>query len=226
MATETQTTQERAPLSRERVIAAAVELADTHGIKAVSMRRVGHQLGVEAMSLYNHVANKEDLLDGMVEQIVNDIDLSPTGPGWKSALRSRILAARSTMLQHKWAPAVMETRTTIGPGVMRYANSLLEIFRRGGFSYDLAHHALHALGSRSFGFSQELFEPDDDAEPSPDTEQMMMQMADELPYIIEMMAAITHDGPEDTIGWCDDQTEFVFALDLILDGLERHLQAG
>jgi len=211
----------RVPLSRERVLRAAVKLADESGIESVSMRRLGQELGVEAMSLYNHIDNKEALLDGMVELVVSEIDLSSGGADWKSEVRNQILLARDSMLRHKWAPSVMETRTSIGPAVMRYFNALLGHWRAGGFSYDLAHHAGHTLGSRALGFSQELFEPPEEAEPAEDPELRLRRMADEVPFIIEMMAEIAHDDPGSTIGWCDDQTEFVFALDVILDGLER-----
>ncbi len=211
----------RVPLSRERVLRAAVKLADEGGIESVSMRRLGQELGVEAMSLYNHIDNKEALLDGMVELVVSEIDLSSGGADWKSEVRNQILLARDSMLRHKWAPSVMETRTSIGPAVMRYFNALLGHWRAGGFSYDLAHHAGHTLGSRALGFSQELFEPAEGAAPAEDPELRLRRMADEVPFIIEMMAEIAHDDPGSTIGWCDDQTEFVFALDVILDGLER-----
>jgi AcrR family transcriptional regulator len=221
MATQTDPSAEtRVPLSRERVLQAAVSLADEHGIEALSMRKLGSQLGVEAMSLYNHVKNKKEILDGMVELVVGEIDLSPDGADWKTALRNRILTARESMLRHRWAPGVMETQTTIGLAVILYFNALLGIFRDGGFSYDMAHHAMHALGSRALGFSQELFEPDG-AEPQEDPQLMLQQMADQIPFIVEMMSEISHDDDDSTIGWCDDQTEFEFALDLILDGLER-----
>ena len=211
----------RVPLTRERVLRAAIDFADERGISALSMRKLGHELGVEAMSLYNHVKNKEEILDGMVDLVIGEIDLTPDGADWKTSMRNRILAARETMLRHKWAPSVLETRTTIGPAVMFYFNAQLGIFRDGGFSYDLAHHAGHALGSRMLGFSQELFEPEDGAEPEEDSMLMLQQMADKIPFIVEMMGEISHDDPDSTIGWCDDQTEFEFALDLILDGLER-----
>ncbi len=225
MATQTDRPERRAPLSRDRVLRAAVELADSQGIEAVSMRKLGHELGVEAMSLYNHVASKDDLLNGMVEQVMGEIDLQPVGETWQAAMRNLILRARDAMLRHPWAPSVFETRTAIGPAAMEYFNALLGIFRRGGFSYDLAHHAMHTLGSRALGFTQELFEPDDAAAADIESERMMREMADRLPYLIEMMGEIAHDDLDSNLGWCDDQTEFVFALDLILDGLEQKRDA-
>jgi hypothetical protein len=124
------------------------------------------------------------------------------------------------MLRHKWAPAVIGASESPGPASMRYIDALLGQMRSGGMSYDLAHHGLHLLGSRAFGFTQELFEPEGDT-PDEDAMATLEAMASELPNVVGMMQEIAHDEPEMTIGWCDDQTEFEFALDLMLDGLER-----
>ncbi len=230
MVTETDTTtQPRIPLTKDRVFSAAIKIADQDGLDALTMRHLAEELGVEAMSLYYHVANKEAVLDGIIDAIMGEIEEAAGGFGpkddnldWKSALRQRILTARSVMLRHKWAPSVFETRTTISPVAMRYFDALLGIVREGGFSYDLAHHGMHALGSRSLGFTQELFEPENpDKTDAEEATAMMEQMADQLPYMVGMMMEISHDDPDSTIGWCDDDTEFNFALDLILDGLER-----
>lgn len=228
MATRAETdTPTRVPLSRERVLLGAIALADESGIDALTMRNLAQSLGVEAMSLYYHVANKEALLDGVVEAIISEIEDATNGfeapedgKEWKAAIRDRILTARSTMMDHPWAPGIIESRTTIGPVIMRYFDALLGLLKEGGFSYDLAHHALHTFGSRALGFTQELFEPDGDTDPEEDVEAVMAQMADQLPYIVAMMTEISHDDPDSTLGWCDDQTEFTFGLDLILDGLE------
>ena len=225
-------TPQRIPLSRDRVFQAAVEIADQTGIDSLTMRRLAEALGVEAMSLYYHVANKEALLDGVVEVIIDEINQATSrieglpGDDWKQALRLRILTAREVMLRHKWAPRVIEDRTTMNPALLHYFHGILEIFRAGGVSYDLAHHAMHALGSRALGFSQELFEPDPDSDDEQLSEEMMAQMAAELPLLVEMMSEIVHDDPDSTIGWCDDQTEFEFGLDVILDGLERLRQTA
>jgi AcrR family transcriptional regulator len=229
MATQTEpSTEPRVPLTKDRVLRAAVTLADRDGIESLTMRNLAYELGVEAMSLYYHVANKEAILDGVVEVILSEIEESVTkidGPSaqddWKGAMRMRILGAREVLLHHRWAPAVIETRTTISPATMRYFDAVLGLFREGGFSYDLAHHALHALGSRALGFTQELFEPDDDEAGEEDVTGMLEQMADQLPYLVGMMMEVGHDDPDSTLGWCDDQVEFEFGLDLILDGLER-----
>lgn len=217
----------RTPLSRERVMRAAVDVADAEGIAAVSMRRIGQELGVEAMSLYNHVAGKEAMLDAMVEQVATELvaavaslDSPDPAADWRGALRARALAAREVMLQHRWAPGVLETRTTMNLDIVRYYDGVVGILRAGGFSHDLAHHSLHALGSRVIGFSQELFDPGD-AAAGDASEEMLAAMASQIPHLVEMLGEVAHDDPGSTLGWCDDQTEFEFGLDVVLDGLER-----
>ena len=206
---------------------AAIAVADQGGIESLTMRKLAQELGVEAMSLYYHVANKDQVLDGVVEVIVAEIIAAtsqiddPASPGeWKTAMRRKILAAREILLLHPWAPGVIETRTTMSPSIIMYFEALLGVFRSGGFSYDVAHHALHALGSRALGFSQELFKPDD-ASGEDASSAMLEEMASRLPNLVGMMSEIAHDDPGSTLGWCDDQTEFEFGLDLILDGLDK-----
>lgn len=218
----------RAPLSRDRVLRAAVTIADTEGLAALTMRRLGQELGVEAMSLYHHVRGKDALLSGAVETVLDDVNAAvdglaaATGPDdWQDALRTRILTARAVMLRHRWAPRVLEDQTSIALAAARYYEGILAIMVAGGLSYDLAHHAMHALGSRALGFSQELFEPDDVEAGDADANAMLEQMADQLPHLVAMAGAAAHDAPENTIGWCDDDTEFAFTLDLLLEGLER-----
>jgi AcrR family transcriptional regulator len=228
MATQTESrARPRDPLTRERVLRAAIALADQSGLEQLTMRNLAHELGVEAMSLYYHVANKEAVLDGMVDALADEINVAVSvvgaGSDWKSAMRQRILTAREIMLRHPWAPGIIESRTTMSGGIVLYFDALLGVFRAGGFSYDLAHHALHALGSRALGFTQELFDPGDN---SNDDEAMAMleQMGDRVPNLVGMMMEISHDDPGSTLGWCDDQTEFEFGLDLILNGLDGAVQ--
>jgi AcrR family transcriptional regulator len=234
MTTTAQTREQEAnrpPLTRERVFAAAVAVADTEGIDGLTMRRLAEELDVEAMSLYYHVPNKEAVLDGAVDHVMGELEetldgfkFDPTSE-WKRSLRSRILVARDVMLRHPWAPAVFESRTTISPTTVRYFDAMVGIMREGGLSNDLCHHAMHALGSRALGFSPELFEPDDDG--AENVGEMLEQAAKELPYLVGMLAEVAHDDrPDATLGWCDDQTEFEFGLDLLLDGLERIGTAG
>jgi AcrR family transcriptional regulator len=220
-------TEPRVPLSRERVLRAAVDIADKGGITSLTMRHLAQEVGAEAMSLYYHVANKEEVLDGIVDviareinDVVDHIGVPSKGADWKKAVRQRILSAREVLLRHPWAPRAFETRTNTSPAVLQYFDALLGLMRDGGFSYDLAHHALHALGSRALGFTQELFDPDDDAGGEEAT-AMLENMADHLPHLAGMMMEVVHDDPDSTLGWCDDQTEFEFGLDLILDGLDR-----
>ena len=213
----------RVPLSRERVLHAAVKVADDGGIDSLTMRRLADEVGAEAMSLYYHVANKEDVLDGVVDAVateINDvvtrIDLPTKGADWKRAARQRILSARQVMLRHPWAPGLF-IRTKPSLAVVEYFDGLIALMRDGGFPYDHAHHALHALGSRALGFVQELDEGPADEE----SVAMLDQMADKLPHLVRMLREVAHDDPDSTLGWCDDQTEFEFGLDLILDGLDR-----
>jgi AcrR family transcriptional regulator len=212
--------ESRVPLSTERVLRAAIELADEGGIESLSMRKLGQELGVEAMSLYNHVRNKEEILDGIVDLVIGEIDLSPSGADWKTSMRERVIAARKVLVQHPWAPGAIESRTAAGPAMLRYMDSMIGILRKGGFSIDLAHHAVHVMGSRVLGFTQDLMQ-DDSKQPAPGPEvvaNLAREMADRYPYITEMAMAVSHDGG---IGGCDDDVEFEFGLDLILDGLER-----
>jgi AcrR family transcriptional regulator len=217
--------EQRLPLSRERVLRTAVAIADQHGIDAVTMRRVGDELGAEAMSLYHHVANKDALLDGAVDLVVREIndvvdELDVTGD-WRAVVRRRILAARTVLLRHRWASRLLATRTALGPQVVRYHDRLVGLLHAGGLSYDLTHHALHALGSRAMGFSQELFDPGDGSSAG----ALPPEVAADVPNLVAMLSEVAHDDPGSTLGWCDDQSEFEFGLDLLLDGLERRRAA-
>jgi AcrR family transcriptional regulator len=213
--------QSRAPLSRERILATAVALADERGVEALSMRKLAQELEVVPMALYKHVVNKDELLDGMVDVVVGEIDPPASGTDWKTAIRQRALSARRMLLRHPWASKVIESRTSPTPAVLEYMDAMIGILRAGGFSIDLTHHAMHAMGSRMLGFSQELFDESAEAGPQPMEPEMLREMAGRYPYITELVTAITHD-PGSVVGpGCDDQFEFEFALDLMLDGLER-----
>jgi AcrR family transcriptional regulator len=213
-------TLRRVRLSRDRVLRAAVALADDAGIESLSMRKLAQELGVVPMALYKHVANKEELLDGMVDVVVGEIDPPVRGTDWKSAVRQRILSARRALLRHPWASRVLESRTNPTPLVLGYMDSMLGMFRAGGFSVDLTHHVMHTLGSRVFGFAQELFE--DLPSGDPETQATMPpEMARRYPYITELVMAVYHDEASVVGSGCDDQFEFEFALDLLLDGIER-----
>jgi AcrR family transcriptional regulator len=224
MATPAATTRAaRTPLSRERVFEAAVAYADEHGIADLSMRKLGAVLGVEAMSLYHHVANKEGILDGMVDHIVGEIGIREAGGDWKSALREQILDAREAMKRHRWAPAVIESRRNMSFPMMKYMDAVAGIFLAGGFSVDLMHHAMHVLGSRALGFTQELYEDSETNDASPEEQALMAeQLAEEFPNIAAILREIEHEEETFVGSGCDDDVEFRFALDILLDGLERH----
>jgi AcrR family transcriptional regulator len=210
----------RVRLSRDRVLRAAVALADDAGIESLSMRKLAQELGVVPMALYKHVANKEELLDGMVDVVIGEIDPPVHGTDWKSAVRQRILSARRALLRHPWASRVLESRTNPTPLVLGYMDSMIGMFRAGGFSIDLTHHVMHTVGSRIFGFTQELFE--DAPSVDPETQATMPpEMAQKYPYITELVMAVYHEEASVVGSGCDDQFEFEFALDLLLDGIER-----
>jgi len=212
-------TLRRAPLNRDRVLRAAVALADDAGIEALSMRHLAQELGVVPMALYKHVANKEELLDGMVDVIVGEID-PPTHADWKDAIRQRILSARQALLGHRWASQVIESRTQATPAVLDYMDSLMGIFRAGGFSVDLTHHVMHALGSRMWGLTRDVFPtPTPPADPAA-REAMFRQFAARYPHIIEMATAGSAGAG------CDEGFEFEFTLDVLLDGFERLHRQG
>ena len=223
MVTQTNTSAEpRTPLTRERILLAAVDLADRDGLEGLSMRRLGQELGVEAMALYRHIRDKNDLLDGVIEVVIGQIDRPRPGKDWKASMRRQALAARKVMLAHPWAKRALEDRGTTGPAILAYVETILAILRGGGFSVDLAHHTLHVMGSRIFGFSQDLLEEGgDDAQPVPDPAVAAAMFA-RYPRIAELATSVSHDG---VLGACDDDFEFAFGLDLILDGLERRRAA-
>jgi len=213
-------TEPRTPLNRERVLAAAVELADREGVEGLSMRRLAAELGVVPMALYKHVANKDELLDGMIDVVVTEIDPPRTDTDWKTAVRERILSARRMLLRHPWASRVMESRTRPTMTVMAYMDSMIGMFIAGGFSIDLIHHVMHAMGSRLMGFTQEMFNDQSDEE-QPFQPEMLEQLQTVFPSIYELYLTVNHEDESIVGPGCDDQFEFEFALDLMLDGIER-----
>jgi AcrR family transcriptional regulator len=209
----------RARLNRERVLRAAVALADKAGIEALSMRNLAEELGVVPMALYKHVAGKEELLDGMIDIVIGEVD-PPADAAWKTAIRQRILSARRSLRRHPWAPGAIESRTDPSPAMLAYIDSMIGMFLAGGFSIDLTHHALHALGSRLYGFTPEVFDDAQGLDPQA-LEMLVSQMKDRFPHVTQLAQAVYHDEASVVGQGCDDQFEFEFALDLLLDGLER-----
>ena len=213
----------REQLNRDRVLAAAVALADAEGVDAVSMRGLAQHLGVVPMALYKHVANKDELLDGMIDAVVGEIEPPVPGPDWRAAVRRRILSARTVLLRHPWARRVMESKTTPTLTVLGYMDSTIGMFLAGGLTVDLTHHVMHALGSRIFGFTQELYESTPAAEIPPEVAQFMMAT---FPNVVAVATSRPHD-PGSVVGpGCDDQFEFEFTLDLFLDGIDRLHRLG
>jgi AcrR family transcriptional regulator len=217
----------RAPLTRERVLRAAQAIADEGGLDALTMRRLAEDLGVEAMSIYHHLPNKDAILDGLLELAFTEIEdevggfrTEAAGEEWTGALRARVLGARRVLLIHRWVPVMLETRGVMVPTMARYIDGIVAIMRAGTLSFDLIHHSLHALGSRMYGFTQEL----DDAAAAPGGEDLV-RMREFVPNLAAMLEDVVHDDPDSTLGWCDDQTEFEFGLDILIDGIERRRAA-
>ena len=222
----TEQLEKRVYLNRDRVLRSAVALADEIGIDALSMRRLAQELDVVAMALYKHVRNKEELLDGMVEVIIGEIDPPVSDAGWKHTVRERVLSARRVLQRHPWGRSVLETRTNRTPAVLEYMDSFTGMFLTGGFSVDLTHHVMHAIGGRMWGFTQELFDDaaaQKTAPPLPPEAQaeLLRQMGERYPNVLAIATSTVHDGASAVGHGCDDQFEFEFALDLMLDGFER-----
>jgi AcrR family transcriptional regulator len=214
----TDATDARIPLSRERVLRAAIALADESGIGSLTMRKLGEALGVEAMSLYNHVANKDDLLDGMIDVVFGEIGLPSSAADWETAMRQRAISAREVLSRHRWAIGLMETRTSPGPATLRHHDAVIGNLREGGFSVEMAAHAFSALDSYIYGFAlQEASLPFDTAEETAEVAQAIMAQfsSGEYPHLTEL--AIEHVLQP---GY-DYGNEFEFGLNLILDGLDR-----
>jgi len=213
----------RTPLSRQRVLGAAVVLADRGGVGSVSMRKLAQELGVEAMSLYHHVAGKDDLLDGMVDVVFGEIELPAGETDWKAAMRRRALSAREALRRHPWATALMESRSTPGPANVRHHDAVLGILRNAGFSVELAAHAYSLLDAYVYGFAlQETSLPFSTPEETAEVAQAIMAgfPAGEYPHLAEI--AVEHVLKP---GY-DYGNEYAFGLELILDGLDRALQAA
>jgi len=209
----------RAPLTRERVLRAALALADAGGHEALSMRNVGKKLGVEAMSLYNHVANKEDILDGLVDIVFSEIAVpSPGEVDWKTAMRRRAISVREALNRHRWAIGLMEGRMKPGPASLRTHDALMGCLREAGFSFRDAVHASSVVDAYIYGFALQeknlpFDTPDQVSEVMEIQRQHVPEMAD-YPHLVEVATEMAKAG-------YDYAAEFKFGLDLILDALER-----
>jgi AcrR family transcriptional regulator len=222
-------TEARAPLSKERVLRAAVELAARDGIESLSMRKLADELGAGAMSLYHYVPNKERLLDEMVDIVFSEIELPSTDVDWKTAMRRRAISTREVLNRHRWAVGLMESRATPGPASFRLHDAVLGCLREGGFSIELTIQAYSVQDAYIYGFAlQEKSLPFDSAEESAAVageqvrqfaeraeEQQSAALAEEFPYLAEVVA-----GHVAQVGY-DFTAAFEYGLDLILDALEK-----
>jgi AcrR family transcriptional regulator len=206
----------RSPLTKDRVLKAAIRLADKGGIDSLSMRKLGQELGVEAMSLYNHVKNKDEVLDGIVEAVVREVEVPPADVDWKAALRQNAISAHDALMRHPWAASLWWRRAE-GPDRMRGAEFMLRTLREAGFSDELTYHAYHVLVGHILGFSlQAISFPIESKEELRELAADFLESfpVDEYPYLAEHIRQ--HVDPGDS-----DRGAFAFGLDLILDGLER-----
>jgi AcrR family transcriptional regulator len=210
----------RAPLNRERVLHAAVALADRDGFASLSMRRLAKDLGVEAMSLYNHVAGKDDLLDGMIDVVFSEIDLPTRHVDWRKPMRQRAISTRAALRRHRWAVGQMEGRTNHGPSSLSVHNAVLGCLRGAGFSIEMSVHAYSVQDSYIYGFALQETDmtpetPDDFAASAQRQMHEYQAVLADYPHLVEVVG-----GHIATSGY-NYETEFVWGLDLILDGLER-----
>src|SRR4051812_42212411 len=216
-------------LSRERILQAALELADRDGLESLTMRRLAQELGVGAMSLYHHVPNKDELLGGMIELVFSEIEPPAIGGDWKQALRRRALSTRAALGRHRWAVGLMESRTTPGPASLRLHDAVLGCLREAGFSIELAIQAYSVQDAYIYGFAlQERHLPFEDAEGAAavaaaqvseyaelEQERQLTALAEAFPYLAEVVA-----GHVARVGY-DFGSAFAYGLDLILDSLEQ-----
>jgi AcrR family transcriptional regulator len=205
-----------APLSRERVLRAALRLADEGGIESLSMRKLAQELGVKAMSLYNHVVNKDDMLDGIVDIAVSEIEVPDLSVDWKTAMRRRAISAHEVLLRHPWATMALMSRVNVGPAMLRYVDATLGCLREAGFSFEMADWAWNAIDSHIYGFTlQKLNFPFEATEYSEAAKTgLSLIPADKYPYLNQL----THHVME---GRYDGLHDFEFGLELILNGLDR-----
>jgi AcrR family transcriptional regulator len=209
-------TAPQVPLSRERVLRAAIRMADEGGIESLSMRKLAQELGVQAMSLYNHVANKDDILDGIVDIVAGEIEVPSLGVDWKMAMRRRATSAHEVLVRHPWATMAIVSRVNVGPAMLRYVDATLGCLYEAGFSLEMADRVWNAMDSHIYGFTlQELNFPFEAAEYSEAAKTgLSLIPADQYPY----MNRLTHYVIE---GRYDGIHDFEFGLELLLNGLDR-----
>jgi AcrR family transcriptional regulator len=214
----TKPAQRRIPLSRQRVLETAIRLADHGGLGSLSMRKLGQELGVEAMALYYYFANKDEVLDGIVDLVFSEIELPAGGRDWKAAMRQRAISLHDVLARHRWAIGLMESRRNPGPANLRHHDAVLGSLRASGFSVEMTAHAYSVLDGYIYGFAlTKMNLPFETSEDVAEVAQTMLQPfpADEYPNLVEF---ITEHAMKPGYDFGD---EFEYGLDLILDGLER-----
>jgi AcrR family transcriptional regulator len=215
MAVAPEHSEPRLPLNRTRILAAALAIADEQGIDALSMRKLAQSLGFEAMSLYNHVSNKDDLLDGILDLVLEETEIPDEGSPWDAAIRASAVSVHDALRRHPWAPTLLLTGTRVRPGRLRYMDALLGRLRASGFDADTTYHAYHVLDGHIFGFSQwetsHTYTPMDAAE----LRKLFDRVVDAgaFPHLREHGEQHFADGPHRQV------SAFEFGLDLILEGL-------
>jgi AcrR family transcriptional regulator len=212
-----QKTTIRKPLSRARVLQAAVALADEAGLEAFSMRGLAQELGVVPMALYKHVANKDELLDGMVDIVFSQIELPSEDLDWRSAMRRRAISTREALKHHSWAIGMMESRNP-GPANLRNHNAVMGCLRKAGFPFEMAVHAYSVQDAYVYGFALQerdlAFETPDSAGEAAQRRAERIGVLDDYPYLLEIAAKLPESG-------YDNAVEFAWGIDLILDGLDK-----
>jgi AcrR family transcriptional regulator len=209
----------RIPLERTRILEAAIARADSEGIETLSMRRLAADLGVEAMTLYYHVTNKDDILDAIVDLVMAEIELPTPGEPWRAGLRRTAMSAHAAFLRHPWAAAFTLDPARLRPARLRYMDAILASLRGGGFTVEMTHHAYHALESHVVGFTLWVVGISSGIANLPDGGARLVAAIrpDELPHLAE------HLHYHATVEENDEEGEFAYGLDLLLDGLEERL---
>ena len=205
----------RETLTRNRIVDAAVAFADEHGVEALSMRKLGAELDVEAMSLYNHVANKDDIYDGMIDYVFASIPLPDPDEDWKLAIRRIGMAGMDAFTLHPWVVKLLMVRGNFGPSAMRFTDRVIGVFTKAGFSDEDAHHAWQMLASHTMGYAfQQAANPDTNHYTVGMGTEQFARMAEEFPNVTRLAPLLE---------CCEYMTEFAFGLDIIIDGLAARL---
>ena len=203
------------PLSRERILETALAMVDERGIEALSMRKLAQALGVEAMSLYNHVESKDDIVAGILDLVADEVK-EPVGPDWKAAIRRTAIATHDAFTRHPWAARIWNTSARVTPERLQHGDAVLGTLREAGFSADLTYHAFHLLNGYALGYTlQEVNFPYDREQLEQMAASFLSSLPDgEYPHLVEHITQHVEPRPE-------HEGAFVFGLDLILEGLER-----